>query len=146
MSRVDFSGQTVCHNNVATSYGGCIDVLGADVTVNGPLCAYDNSAQFGGFASVRGGVMRLNAPVTTVDNTRNTIFVAQVNLAQGNVTCGSDAPWAYVQVNSYNITGRLCACNSEFIAGNSSTCDTCEGAGRDSSLCACVSASASQAC
>lgn len=151
-STVEFSGQTTCNYNLAASSGGaggCLAAASSQVSINGPLCAYSNNALFkAGFAAIQGdSTLQINAPATVADNTPQTIVTenAQNPASEGKVRCGNNAPWAFPPDDTVNrkyfITGRLCACDTQFIQGTSNTCETCDGIGRRSPKCDCVSAS-----
>jgi hypothetical protein len=125
----------------------CMDVYSSQVQVNGRFCAYNNTSEAGSSqASVSAAsinvyngdsVLQFN---NTLDgsNMANNLPVSVALQDDNQITCGSNISRSW-QVGSYNITGQVCACDGEFVDGNSTTCDTCGEGGWDTSHCACVS-------
>jgi hypothetical protein len=76
------------------------------------------------------------------DNTPDTIYLPP----SGAVRCGEGATsWTNTQDTSYNIKGPACACNSTFVEGSNTTCDSpfpvCNASTWDQDTCACVKVS-----
>jgi hypothetical protein len=118
------------HNNTAGIAGGAFYVdPPATLLIQGRLCASGNRATSeGGFAYARGQVVfGADSEVYLSDNTPNSIFldVDRRGRGAGVARCGQVAPsWNNTQDTAYNITGPACACNTTFVAGDGTTCDS----------------------
>lgn len=133
--------------------GGIAADAAARVVFEGPVCAQGNVAGSGGnFAAVLGsGVLEFLQPEKVNINSigapgasGSDIIIrsgAIKNGSQGRVAvnptivCGSESS-VWVD-GDYSISGPVCACNAAFVAGNSTTCNTCDN-GFDAETCGCA--------
>lgn len=148
-------GVNVFSQNAADRDGGAFTLAGAVVRVEASavLCASGNTAAgSGGFAALLFSgnqfVFVSGSQVKLGDNTQSsgsadTFYLDTLGAGspQPQIKCGGDSatPWAFTNGGTYTITGTdVCACNSAFVAGTSTTCDTCGAPGWDQAACACV--------
>lgn len=140
-------GNNVMQNNIAR-FGGAfyIDPL-TMLLIESRLCASGNRASVqSGFAFVPGQlVFDANSEVLLLDNTPDAVLLFPSRV--GAVRCGVGAPsWASSQGSNppYNVTGPACACNTMFVDGTSTTCESafrdCGASTWDQGTCACVRA------
>lgn len=138
---------SVVQNNTA-DFGGAfyIEPL-TTLLIKGRLCASGNrvlGVNFnnpeGRFAFADGQVVfAASSEVLMSDNAPDTVYMS----GPAAVQCGVGAP-SWPSGRAYSITGRACACNTTFVAGNSTTCESafpdCGPSTWDQGTCACVSA------
>lgn len=145
-STVDIDGISFARNTAGSGRysSSCMDVFSSKVQVTGRFCAYTNTAapNEGGACiglTTSDAVLHFNINANMADNLPASIYVdSRVGVNDGpNVTCGTtNNRWP---AGSYNITGKVCACNEDFVSGTSNTCDSCGILGWDAEQCACVS-------
>lgn len=145
---VEGPGHSVFEGNTATDTRGAgalfIEGLGR-ITIQAGICAQNNSGPGGSFASLSkvnpGGTLVFDAEPgsTHIDGGAGAAIGLYGSNNDSLVQCGIGAPsWVnYPASISYNITGDPCECNA-FVAGQSTTCDSCGAAGWDPLTCGCV--------
>jgi hypothetical protein len=82
----------------------------------------NNTAPAGGCIYVEASSSVTFAEGATTDLRGNTADAISVQ-ASGTVQCGNGSAWA--SPKNYTICGPACACNAAFVAGTSTSCDTC---------------------
>jgi len=138
------TGRSTFTNNQANPSGAALRVNdGGRVVIQGPVCSSGNDVfgnglqNVGKFAQVF-GTLELNAPTETMIIREG---LSAISVESGSrVQCGSNATtWAAPAPGpngniQYAINGEACGCDADFIAGNSTTCNTCDN---DPSTCNC---------
>lgn len=137
--QVQFNGNISFVGNVAQQTGGAIAVSGGRVIVNGPIHAHNNSAagkQGGGFAYVEPyGLQQTPGMLQFADSAAQGSCISDngphsISLSDGysensvHLVCGSNTTAPSWQPGVYNVTGAVCACNSAFVSGASTSCST----------------------
>jgi len=138
------TGRSTFRANTATNGGGALLVAGtnATITFKGAICAQGNSAPFGNFAylgrtNLPGGVLILDGPSGSALTNGGT-GGGDIYMRPGTqLRCGSGSP-SWTDATQYQLTGDMCACNAEFVAGNSTTCNRCGALGWVPARCACA--------
>lgn len=127
--------------------GGAINInIGTQVTIEGPVCAQNNSGLNASFAFVRGTLELNGLPGSiTVDGIDDPsgATIALASLPGSTIRCGSGAQrWANQTGDgtptNFRIRGDVCVCNTAFVDGSTTTCDSCSATGWDPRSCGCA--------